>query len=521
MSEPNLVSWTSLITGYVKTGHPVTGISMYNMMMRNTSVVPNSFTFSILINACSAVSDLGYGKMFHTHVEVFGLHKENVVCCALIDMYAKCNEVEHGRRVFDSVSCKTVVAWTAMISGYAQNGQGHVALSLFRKFNWLVSGRPNHFMLASAINACASLGRLVSGKVSHGITIRCRFELNVVVANALLDMYAKCGCIGYSEKVFRRIENPSVYSYTSIISGTAKYGHGSALELFKEMTEKKIKPNDVTYVGVLHACSYSGLVNKALQYLTTMEQEHGIVPDSRHHNIAIDMLGRTGRLDEAYKLAQSAQITTDDQGTILWGTLLSASRLYKRLDIAVEASKWLIGSKQQVAATYVTLSNTYASTGDWQNADKLRTCMKHDNVFKKPGCSWVEIKDSIYLFYASGLSSSCPRSDEVLNYLTELETQLKHKGYFQGTSGPLLVDIEEETKQEMLGLHSERLALAFALLKMPKRGTIRIMKNLRMCADCHVFFKLTSEIFSRDFIVRDVNRFHHFYNGLCSCRDFW
>ncbi|CAM8918329.1 unnamed protein product [Rhodiola kirilowii] len=516
MLEPNLVSWTSLITGYVKTGRPKIGIRLYGRMMCETSLVPNSFTLSIVINACSAVADLENGKRFHAQVVILGMEKENVVCCSLIDMYVKCNDVESGRRIFDSMSCRSVVAWAAMISGYSQNGQGHVALDLFREFNWFGSERLNHFMIASAVNACASLGRLVSGKYSHGVAIRRGYDSNVVVANAVLDMYAKCGYIRYSEKVFRRIENPSVFSYTSIIVGCAKYGHGLALELFEEMLEKRIKPNAVTYVGVLHACSYSGLVNKGLRYLTMMEEEHGIVPDSRHQNCIVDMLGRTGRLDEAYELAQSIQLTLD-QGALLWGTLLSASRLHKRVDIAVEASKWLIASKQQVAAAYVTMSNTFAMTGNWDNVGKLRTQMKHNKVYKEPGCSWVEIKDMVYVFYAGNLSS-CPQSSQVLTLVSKLETELRQKGYLAGNS---LLDIDEESKQEMLGLHSERLALAFALINIPNGAMIRIMKNLRMCTDCHVAFKLISEIVNRDFVVRDVNRFHHFCKGSCTCRDFW
>uniref|UniRef100_A0A7N0UQ06 DYW domain-containing protein n=1 Tax=Kalanchoe fedtschenkoi TaxID=63787 RepID=A0A7N0UQ06_KALFE len=519
MREPNLVSWTSLITGYVKAGRPRTGLGVYGMMLRETSIVPNSFTLSIVISACSADADVGNGKRVHGQVEIFGLQKEDVVCCALVDMYVKCNDVGSGRRVFDSMSCRSVVAWAAMISGYGQNGQGHVALNLFREFSWFGSETPNHYMLATVVNACASLGRLVSGKVCHGVAVRCGYDFNVVVANALLDMYAKCGSIRCSEKVFRRIENPSVFSYTSIIVGSAKYGYGLALELFKEMLEKKITPNAVTYVGVLHACSHSGLANEGLRYLTSMRQEHGIVPDSRHQNCVVDMLGRIGRLDEAYELAQSSQANMD-QGALLWGTLLSASRLHKRVDIAVEASKWLIASKQQVAAAYVTMSNAYAVTGNWDNAGKLRSQMKHNGVSKEPGCSWVEIKDSVYIFYAGNLSS-CPRRDEVLNLLSELETKLKQKGYSISSNNHMLVDIEEETTQEMLGLHSERLALAFAFISIPRGVTIRVMKNLRMCTDCHVVFKMISEVVGRDIVVRDVNRFHHFSNGSCTCGDFW
>ncbi|EEF45512.1 pentatricopeptide repeat-containing protein, putative [Ricinus communis] len=406
-----------------------------------------------------------------------------------------------------------------MIAAYAQNARGNEALEVFRQFNSLVQERSNHFMLASVINACASLGKLVSGKVAHGAVIRSGYEVNDVVASALVDMYAKCGCFSYSDKVFRQIPNPSIIPYTSMIAGAAKYGLGKvSLQLFEDMVRRRIKPNDVTFVGVLHACSHSGLVNEGLQHLNSMYGKHGIMPDVKHYTCVVDMLSRSGRLDEAYQLAKSIRVNPSE-GALLWGTLLSASRLQGRVDVAVEASKWLIESNQQVAGTYVTLSNTYALAGEWENAYYLRSQMKRVGVYKEPGCSWVEIKDSTYVFYAGNLS--CERGNEVLNFLKELERRMKERGYVGGSMGLVFVDVEQEAKEEIVSLHSERLALAFALLSIPKGITVRVMKNLRMCKDCHEAFKLISGIVERDFVVRDINRFHHFDNGSCSCRDFW
>ncbi|KAF5452364.1 hypothetical protein F2P56_027370 [Juglans regia] len=415
---------------------------------------------------------------------------------------------------------KNVVSWTSMITAYAQNAQGHHALQIFREFSGLMLDRPNHFMLASVINACASLGRLVSGKVAHGTVIRRSHDSNDVVASALVDMYAKCGSVSYSEKVFRRIPNPSVISYTSMIVGAAKYGLGNtSLDLFEEMIDRRIKPNDITFVGILHACSHSGLVDEGLEHLKSMHVKHGIMPDAKHYTCVVDMLGRTGRLEEAYQLAKSIQVESDE-GALLWGTLLSASRLHGRVDIAVEASKRLIESNQQVSGAYVTLSNAYALAGQWENVHSLRSEMKRTGVYKEPGCSWVEIKDSSYVFYAGDVVS-CPQGNKLVGLLRELEERMKERGYVGGSIGLVFVDVEEEAKEEIVGLHSERLALAFGLINIPKGVTIRVMKNLRMCRDCHEAFKLISDIVERDFMVRDVNRFHHFEKGSCTCRDFW
>ncbi|PON80321.1 DYW domain containing protein [Parasponia andersonii] len=519
ISEPNIVSWTSLISGYVDVGRPGIALCMFGKMP-GCSVMPNEFTFATVIKACSIFSDLRTGKEIHARLEVFGFRVNLVVCSSLVDMYGKCNDVDGARRVFDLMGCRNVVSWTSMITAYAQNARGDEALQLFREFSHLMSDRPNHFMLASIVSACSSLGRLVSGKVAHGAVIRGGHDLSDVVASALVDMYAKCGCLDYSDKIFRRIRYPSVVPYTSMIVGAAKFGLGKlSLELFSEMIDRGIKPNDVTFVGVLHACSHSGLVDEGLEHLKSMFDKHGILPSTKHYTCVVDMLGRTGRLDEAYQLAKSIQ-ADQNFGALLWGTLLSASRLHGRVDIAVEASKQLIDSNQQVAGAYVALSNTYILAGEWDKAHNLRSEMKRNQVRKEPGCSWIEIQDSSYVFYAGDVSS-CAQGTEVVNLLRELESRMKERGYVGGSNGLVFVDVEEEAKGEILGLHSERLALAFGLINTPKGGTVRIMKNLRMCTDCHEAFKLISAIVERDFVVRDVNRFHHFKNGFCICGDFW
>ncbi|XP_057415013.1 pentatricopeptide repeat-containing protein At4g15720 [Lotus japonicus] len=519
MPRRNVVSWTSLMAGYVSQGQPNMALCLFPHM-QGTLVLPNEFTFATLINACSVLANLEIGRRIHALVEVSGFRSNLVVCSSFIDMYGKCNRVHEARVIFDSMCVRNVVSWTSMITTYSQNAQGHRALQLLREFNHLRLERPNHFMLSSTISACASLGSLGSGKITHGVVIRRGHDASDVIASALVDMYAKCGCVDYSDKVFRRILHPSVIPYTSMIVGAAKYGLGAfSLQLFEEMIDRRIKPNDITFVGVLHACSHSGLIDKGLELLNSMIEKHGVRPDAKHYTCIADMLGRVGRVDEAYKLAKSVQVEGEGH-SLLWGTLLSASRLHGRVDIALEASNRLIGSNQQVAGAYVTLSNTYALAGDWENAHNLRSEMKRAGVWKEPGCSWIEIKESTFLFHA-GDTSKCTQGREILCLLRELEEKMKGRGYVGRTTGLVFVDVEEEAKEEILSLHSEKLALAFGLINTPKGVTIRIMKNLRMCMDCHEFFKLISDIVEREFIVRDVNRFHHFKNGLCTCGDFW
>ncbi|XP_077239921.1 tetratricopeptide repeat (TPR)-like superfamily protein [Tasmannia lanceolata] len=520
MLDPNVVSWTSLMAGYVHIGRPNEALLLFSKMPEN-KILPNSFTLATAINACSIISDIKTGRKIHARIEILGLHSNLVISTSLIDMYGKSNNVDTSRRVFDKMPQRNIVSWTSMISAYAQNAHGHDALELFGEFlRENSSTLPNHFMLSSVLNACASLGRLVAGRATHTAVIRHGYDLNDVVACALVDMYAKCGSIDYSVKVFGRIRDPSVIPYTSMIIGAAKHGLGKlSLNLFNEMLETGIRPNDVTFVGVLYACSHSGLIDEGLEHLDSMSKKHGITPEGKHYVCVIDMLGRAGRLDEAYRLSKDIAMDTND-ATLLWGALLSASRIHGRLELAKEAGERLIELNQQVAGAYVTMSNTYALVGRWENVWGLRSEMKRRGIRKEPGCSWIEIKNETYVFYAGDVSS-CVRGNEVAGVLRELEVRLKERGYVGGGNGLVFVDVEEETRKVMVGLHSERLALGFGLISIPKGVSIRVMKNLRICGDCHEAFKLISEIVERDFIVRDVNRFHHFRDGECTCGDYW
>lgn len=519
MSERNVVSWTSLMAGYIDGDRPELALSHFRDMFA-CSVWPNSFTFATAINACAHLADLRRGQEIHARVEALGLHLDLVVATSLIGMYGKTTDIGNARRVFDKMTNKNIITWCSMVSAYAQNACGYDALALFGEFLRL-DMRPSHFMLSSLVNACASIGRLSSGRSIHALVVRHDHEGNEVIAGALIDMYSKCGCIDYSNKVFHRIQQPSLVPYTSMIVAAAKYGQAKvSLNLFDQMLDRGIRPNSVTLLGVLHACTHSGLVSTGLTYLKSMHKDHGIAPNVKHYTCAVDMLGRAGRLDEACELSKEFQAEGEDV-LLLWSTLLSASRIHKRLDIVLEAEQRLVGFDRDVAGAYVAMSNTYASAGEWSNAVKVRTEMSRRGIRKDPGCSWIEIKDMVYVFYA-GEVTQCARRTEVVKLLRELEVRMEERGYVNvNRNFKMEFDETELGMEDMLGIHSERLALGFGLISIPKGMTIRVMKNLRMCRDCHDRFKMISDIVGRDFVVRDLNRFHHFTAGVCACGDYW
>ncbi|KFK24508.1 hypothetical protein AALP_AAs55560U001000 [Arabis alpina] len=411
-------------------GQSQTALCMFQEMYEDSYVSPNEYTFASVFKACSALAELRIGKNIHACLEISGCRGNTVVRSSLLDMYGKCNDVDTARRVFDSMIGygRNVVSWTSMITAYAQNARGHEAIELFRSFNTSPTmERPNQFMLASVISACSSLGRLQWGKVAHCVVTRSGYESNNVVATSLLDMYAKCGSLSCAEKIFSRNRSHSVILYTSMIMAMAKHGLGEeALNLFDEMVAKRIKPNYVTLLGVLNACSHAGLVNKGLEYLNSMNEKHGVTPDPRHYTCVVDMLGRFGRVDNAYELAKTIEVGAEE-GALLWGALLSAGRLHGRVDIVGEASKRLIQSNQQVTSAYVALSNAYAVSGGWEDSESLRVEMKRSGNVKERACSWIEIKGSVYVFHAGDLS--CDESGELNRFLKDLEKRMKERGH--------------------------------------------------------------------------------------------
>ncbi|XP_072995028.1 pentatricopeptide repeat-containing protein At4g15720 [Typha latifolia] len=526
MPETNVVSWTSLMAGYVDAGQPEKAILLFGAMGR-FGVEANSYTFATAVNACSHLADLKLGRRIHAKIELFGLRPDVVVSTALIDMYGKSGALTDARKLFDGMVDRNVVSWGSMISAYAQNACGNEALSLFGEFlhRRSLSGlSPNHFMFSSIVNACAIVGRLGMGRSTHCAVIRYGHDRNDVIAGALIDMYSKCGCIAYSRKVFDQIEHCSLIPYTSMIAAAAKYGLARhSFDLLEQMIDEGVRPNSVTLLAILHACSHSGLVDIGLWHLKSMRTNHGIEPCVKHYTCAVDMLGRAGRLDEAYELSKEVRAEGDD-ALMLWSALLSSSRTHGRLDIAVEAGNRIAEYDRDVAGTYVAMSNTYVSAGQWDGAASVWSEMRRRGIRKEPGCSWVEIKDMAYVFYAGEVSSAGRRAGEVMELLEELEERMRERGYVSRGGHWVFDGVgegEEEGKGVMVGVHSEKLALGFGLISIPKGVTIRVMKNLRMCKDCHEAFKLISDIVGREIVVRDLNRFHHFRVGSCTCGDYW
>lgn len=438
---------------------------------------------------------------------------------ALINGYMKAGDVGDARRLFDKMEGKNVVSWTAMVSGYTQNGLGERALELFDE---MVKGespvKPNWVTVMSVLPACAHSAALDHGRKIHDYARTSGIDRKVKVQIALAAMYGKCGSLVDARGCFDKlnVEDKSLVAWNSMITAHASHGDGAeCVSAFEEMIGMGVHPDGVTFTGLLSGCSHSGLTEIGLRYFERMKTVYSTEPTLEHYACIVDLLGRAGRLKEAIELIHQMPM---EAGASVWGAILAASRKSKNLEIAELAARRLFVLEPENSGNYVMLSNMYAEAGKWKEVDELREALKKRGMKKNPGCSWTEIDGMSHLFL--GGDTSNPMSREIYGLLEALPEKIKAAGYTPDTSFALH-DISEEEKEQSLTSHSEKLAIAFGLLNTAPGVTLRVTKNLRICGDCHTAIKFISKIYEREIVVRDVNRFHHFSDGSCSCGDYW
>ncbi|CAN6465899.1 unnamed protein product [Victoria cruziana] len=514
LHDRTIVSWTSIISGYAQNGHPVEALQIFTEM-QCSNVEPDCIALVSILRAYTDVEGLQQGKSIHGYVIKGGFESEVDILISLTAMYAKCGEVETARILFDRVSSPGVILWNAMISGYAKNGYANEAVELFRELLSL-HVRPDSVTVRAAILACAQVGSVELCRWIGGYVRGSEQRADIFVNTALIDMYAKCGIIGEARRVFDMVPEKDVVVWTAMIMGYGLHGHGQeALALYEEMKRAGMKPNDVTFVGILSACNHSGLVEEGWQYFHSMKRDYGIEPRHQHYACVVDLLGRAGYLDEAWEFIKNMPV---EPSVTVWGALLSACKIYGDVELGRYAAERIFVVDPTNAGHYVQLSNLYAAAGRWGDVAKVRVLMKERGLVKALGYSLIEINGKLQAFRVG--DDSHPRSKEIYAMLEKLESKLKEAGYVPHLDS-VLHDLDNEEKEEMLCNHSEMLAIAFGLISTAPGTTLRITKNLRACINCHSATKLISRIENREIIVRDANRFHHFKDGSCSCGDYW
>ncbi|CAK9275154.1 unnamed protein product [Sphagnum jensenii] len=578
MPSCDVVSWNAMISGHVKCGQGQKALRLFQQMVQE-GMEPDHITFVGVLNACASVVALEEGRFVHEQIIQRGLEFDVFVSNSLVDMYAKCGSMEDAWRVFNKMPLHDVVTWNALIFGHVKCGQGYKALELFQQmqqegvqpntitfvglidmyakcgsmedawrvfnkmashdvvsWNIMILGHlkrgqrqkalqlfkqmqqegikpaPNTFV--GVLNACASEVALEEGRHAHEQIIQSGFESDVFVGSSLINMYTKCGSMEDALRVFKEMPSHDVVSWNALIFGHVKYGQGrKSLELFQQMQLADI--NDATFVCLLSTCNHASLVYEGLSYFDSMGSVYSISTTVEHYACIVDLLGRSGHLQEALDLIQTMPFQPN---AAVWMALLSSCRIHSDVGMGEHIAKQALEADPGNAAGYVLLSNIYAAAGKWDLRANIQQQRKERGMKKNLGHTWIEVNNKVHTFVVDDQDHPCML--EIHAELERLLEHMTHEGYVPETE-IVLHDVEQEEDMLCLCHHSEKLAIAFGLISTPPGTPLRITKNLRVCGDCHTASKFISKIVGRAILMRDTNRFHHFEDGICSCRDSW
>ncbi|KAF7823106.1 putative pentatricopeptide repeat-containing protein [Senna tora] len=456
--------------GYMKNGKAGDALSVFDNM-RNAGFVGDGTTFLALVCACSDLMNLKLGKAIHCHV--------------------------------------------IQNSGYERHGDAFETLKLFSQM-LMEDAIPDEATLIAMLGACNQISALLLGSSFHSYLVKNGFGANTAVSTALIDMYSKCGSLPCACRAFDEMPEKNLASWTVMVTGFGIHGRGrEAISIFHEMLGKNIIPDEGILTSVLSACSHSGLVDEGKEIFYRMTREYNVKRGAAHYSCLVDLLSRAGHLDEAYAIINNMEVKPNFD---IWNALLTGCRLFHNVKLAEISAQKVFEMNPKGVSSYVCLSNIYAAERRWNDVEKVRAVVKRKQLRKPPGYSFVEQNKMVHRFFVGDTSHQ--QSKDIYAKLKDLNEQLKKAGYEPDTSS-VLYDVEEEVKEKMLWDHSERLALAFALINTAPVATIRITKNLRVCGDCHTVMKMVSKLMNREIIMRDIRRFHHFREGVCSCGDYW
>ncbi|KAK9750851.1 hypothetical protein RND81_02G226900 [Saponaria officinalis] len=523
IQSPNTFIWNTLIRACAHSHtHKDLAFSLFNHMLRVDQVTPDNHTFPFVLKACAYLFDDFGGKQAHAQLLKLGFSSDVYVNNSLIHFYASCGELGSAQKVFDEMPERSVVSWNVMIDGLVRSGEFDSALRLFRRMQG--EFEPDGYTLQSVVSGCAGLGALSSGMWIHAYVLRgCDHKVSndVLLNNALVEMYCKCGMLDLAKQVFNGMIKRDINSWNSMILGLASHGYSKlALEHLDKMSKVGgLTPNSITFVGILSACNHGGMVKLGREYFNKMVNDYSIEPRLEHYGCLVDLLARAGFVYEAMDLVSSMPMKPD---IVIWRSLLDACcKQNVGLELSEEVAKKILDSNEVTSSgVYVLLSRVYASAARWNDVGLIRQLMSNKGVKKEPGCSSLEINGVSHEFFAG--DTSHPETEDIYRVLKLINDRLDAVGYKPDISqAPLVVDEDENQKKDALRLHSERLAIAYGLLHLEHGVPIRVFKNLRVCNDCHEVTKLISMLFNVEIIVRDRTRFHHFRDGSCSCNDYW
>ncbi|KAL2321160.1 hypothetical protein Fmac_030129 [Flemingia macrophylla] len=424
------------------------------MLCRN--IVPNCLTFPFLLKGCTRCLDGATGQVFHAQVIKFGFLKDVFVGNSLIGLYMACGLLNSASKMFDEMLVTDVVTWNSMVIGCLRNGGLDMAMDLFRKMNgrniitWnsIITGlaqggrakeslelfhemqllsdyaavKPDKITITSVLSACAQLGAIDHGKWVHSYLRRNKIVCDVVIGTALVNMYGKCGDVQKAYEIFKEMPEKDASAWTVMISVFALHGLGwKAVNCFQEMERAGVKPNHVTFVGLLSACAHSGLVDQGRWCFDVMKRVYSIEPQVHHYACMVDVLSRAMLFDESEILIRSMPMKPD---VYVWGALLGGCQMHRNVELGEKVALHLIDLEPHNHAFYVNLCDIYAKAGRFDAARRIRNLMKERRIDKKiPGCSMIEIDGEVQEFSVGG-SSELPMK-ELVFILNRLRNEMK------------------------------------------------------------------------------------------------
>ncbi|CAO2828675.1 unnamed protein product [Amaranthus hypochondriacus] len=514
MTEIDCVSYNIIISGNAREGKYEKSLALFQEL-QGTKFDRKNFPFATMLSIAADTANLEMGRQIHCQSIVTSALSELKVGNALLDMYARCGRFDEANLIFRKLSDEDTIPWTTMMSALVQNGYHEKGMDVFAEM-CRASVNPDQATFASILRATASLSSLSLGKQLHALILKSGFNSYVHCGSALLDMYAKCGSMRDAVKTFREMPYRNTVTWNAMISAYAQNGDGEgAIELFEEMISTGLSPDQISFLNVLTACSHCGLVDQGMRYFNNITELHKMEPRREHYIAMVDILCRNGRFGQAEKLMAEMPFKPDE---IMLSSILNSCRIHKNHELAKKVAERLFEIEVKDAAAYVNMSNIYAVAGEWDKVVVVKKAMRRQGVRKAPAYSWVEINHKMHIFSANDRAH--PRWEDIRRKIESLSKRMEEEGYKPDTSCALH-NWDEDTRAESLKYHSERIAIAFALISTPEGSPILVFKNLRACSDCHAAIKIISKIVGREIIVRDSSRFHHFKDGHCSCRDYW
>ncbi|KAJ4873163.1 Pentatricopeptide repeat-containing protein [Raphanus sativus] len=514
MECKDTVSWNSIINGYIQSGDLLEAMRLFKMMMMMDEQADH-VTYLMLLSVSTRLSDLKFGRGLHSNATKSSICSDVSVSNALIDMYAKCGGGD-SLQIFNSMETRDTVTWNMVISACVRSGDFATGLQVTTQMR--NSGMvPDMATFLVILTMCASLAAKRLGKEIHCCLLRFGYESELPIGNALIEMYSKCGCLKSSLKVFEHMSRRDVVTWTGMIYAYGMYGEGeNALAAFADMEKAGVVPDDVVFIAIIYACSHSGLVEEGLACFEKMKTQYKIEPVMEHYACVVDLLSRSQKISKAEEFIQAMPVKPDAS---VWASLLRACRTSGDMETAERVSKKIVELNPDDPGYSILASNAYAALRKWDKVSLIRKSLKDKERKKNPGYSWIEVSKKVHVFSAGDVSA--PQFEAIHESLEMLYSLMAKEGYVPDPRGVSQNLEEEEEKRRLVCGHSERLAIAFGLLNTEPGTPLQVMKNLRVCGDCHEVTKLISKIVGREILVRDANRFHLFKDGTCSCNDRW